>query len=71
MNTFKEMLEAEFEDYKGDTSLKNAYYNATSGIHDLLDNLEDGNYTNIAKEFKKIVKAFDNFDRKVGFGKNL
>jgi len=75
-NVFKEIIEnknlnEEFEEYKGDNSLKNAYYAAADAIYDLQDNLHDGNYKKILKEFDKVVKAFQTFDKKVGFGKNL
>ncbi len=60
-----------YEEYIGDDSLKRAYYDAADGIYGLQDSLNDGNYKNILAEFNKVVKAFQAFDKKVGFGKNL
>ncbi len=60
-----------YEDFEGDNSLRNAYYNAADGIYDLESNLAEGNYKNILAEFDKVVKAFQAFDKKVGLGKKL
>ena len=71
--TFSEIIkEAKpgFEDYKSDNDLKKAYYNVADGMNELEEALS-GDYKNILAEFMKVKKAFDNFDKKVGLGKNL